>query len=132
MVPIFAFLLNLQGLRHYKSVSNLSQSREVGYLFLEHNKYQSSIRRTNLGCSLLPVIEAEILQVLSVLETEIAFTVILINEWVVSPMSIGSLPNICWRSPDFLDRISKLFYEFILIEVDNPSHNSDLTVLVLS
>ena len=93
--------MNLIDLSLDEFISNFFRGWEVRDFFLEHHQNHSPIGRTHFGCSHFSVVKAKVFQVVCVLEFEKIITWSKISEWVVSSVSIGSLPKICSRSFDF-------------------------------
>ena len=98
---IDSFRLKFIDLCLHELVSNLSKSWEVWNFLLEHIKDHSSLRWTKIGCTLLPVIETQILKVFLRIKVNAACSVtIIIVIWVVSSVGIWSLSLILFGSPN--------------------------------
>ena len=101
VVPIVIYLLQLVELCLNELVPDFSQGRKVRYLFLEHDDNHSPLRGTNFGSALLPIIQAEILQIFLRVKEQAAIPELHVIVGLMASVSVGSLARIGERSPDF-------------------------------
>ena len=102
VTPISAGFLYVVDLCLDELVSDFSEGRKVGDFFLEHNQNHPLFRGTNSGGSLLPVVQAQVLKIVNILELEeTGRSSILIDKGIMPLVRIWSLSIIRKRPLNF-------------------------------
>ena len=70
IIPVLFIALQIEDLSLDQLIPDLSQGREIRNLFLEHQENYSSSGRRNFGCTLLPIIQAQVLKILKAAEAD--------------------------------------------------------------